>query len=205
MQTVVHWPQESHASDVETTPFRWWMACWGQAPAQSRQCRQRSSKYRRSGRKLRLSGLRHHQQESGQPLKKTVVRMPGPSCVAKRMTLKMQAESALRGDIPDRSELVPTIFIQLGLINCISIALGGNYKAASGGRIFHRYLGRISRLLPELHTSVRSPSAWRIRTAYKPGAHPCVGAVASKPAPRSAGFENAAATSGRSPRFAGNE
>jgi hypothetical protein len=35
--------------------------------------------------------LWHHQQESGQPLKKTVVRIPGPSCVENRMMLKTTA------------------------------------------------------------------------------------------------------------------
>jgi hypothetical protein len=33
--------------------------------------------------------LWHHQQASGQPFMKTVVRIPGPSCVEKRMILKM--------------------------------------------------------------------------------------------------------------------
>jgi hypothetical protein len=37
--------------------------------------------------------LWHHQQESGQPFMKTVVRIPGPSCVEKRMMLKMVPKS----------------------------------------------------------------------------------------------------------------
>jgi len=36
-----------------------------------------------------LSGLWHQRQDRGHPLKKTVVRMPGPSCVAKRLISKM--------------------------------------------------------------------------------------------------------------------
>jgi hypothetical protein len=52
---------------------------------QSPQPRQRSAKYINSGFVAWLSGLWHHQQRSGQPLKKTVVRMPGPSCSEYRM------------------------------------------------------------------------------------------------------------------------
>jgi hypothetical protein len=37
--------------------------------------------------------LWHHQQASGQPFMKTVVRIPGPSCVEKRMMLKIAPES----------------------------------------------------------------------------------------------------------------
>jgi hypothetical protein len=36
-----------------------------------------------------LSGLWHHEQQSGHPFKKTVVRMPGPSCMEKRIRLKI--------------------------------------------------------------------------------------------------------------------
>lgn len=41
---------------------------------------------------LRPSGLWHHQQASGQPLKKTVVRMPGPSWTENRWMLNMVAD-----------------------------------------------------------------------------------------------------------------
>jgi hypothetical protein len=36
-----------------------------------------------------LSGLWHHQQFRGHPFKKTVVRMPGPSCTEYFMMLKI--------------------------------------------------------------------------------------------------------------------
>ena len=47
------------------------------------------------------SGLWHQAQESGQPLKNTAVRMPGPSCTQKRCILKIipfivQASCAVR-------------------------------------------------------------------------------------------------------------
>ena len=63
----------------------------GQAPAHAPQKRQRSSEYRTSGAEFWLSGLWHHQHESGQPLKKTAVRIPGPSWTANRMTWKTVA------------------------------------------------------------------------------------------------------------------
>jgi hypothetical protein len=50
---------------------------------------QRSGWYTVLGAWFQLSGLWHHQQESGHPFKNTVVRMPGPSCVENRMMLKM--------------------------------------------------------------------------------------------------------------------
>ena len=37
-----------------------------------------------------LSGLLHHRQRSGQPLRNTVVRMPGPSWIEKRWMSKMR-------------------------------------------------------------------------------------------------------------------
>src|SRR5579863_5247081 len=94
MQVSTHRPQYSHACDVDRTPLTEWMAWWGHTSTQSRQWRQRSSKYKRSGRKFWLSGLWHHQQESGHPFRKTVVRMPGPSCVAKRIMLRINAETS---------------------------------------------------------------------------------------------------------------
>jgi hypothetical protein len=69
------------------------MAPSGHAAKQSPQCRHRSTEYITDGRKLWLSGLWHHQQASGHPLKKTVVLIPGPSCVENRMTLKIIAVS----------------------------------------------------------------------------------------------------------------
>jgi hypothetical protein len=41
------------------------------------------------------SGLWHQAQRSGQPLKKTVVRMPGPSSVLKRWTLNVVPVNAI--------------------------------------------------------------------------------------------------------------
>ncbi len=56
------------------------MAPRGQLATQDWQLVQRSAQYSSSDRRCWLSGLWHQKQRSGQPLKKTVVRRPGPSC-----------------------------------------------------------------------------------------------------------------------------
>ena len=76
-------------------------------------------------RKLWLSGLWHHQQDSGQPLKKTVVRTPGPSCVAKRMTLKISPEISLPRCAPSGLHMAAAISIQFGLFACNKLSHAG--------------------------------------------------------------------------------
>src|ERR1019366_8941569 len=71
------------------------------------------------------SGLWHHQQDRGQPLKKTTVRMPGPSCVAKRITLKINAVRSCTPGSPRRSGTIATIFIQIGLKTCNQYGMVG--------------------------------------------------------------------------------
>ena len=61
----------------------------GQALRQSRAPIQRTSYHISSGRGESPSGLWRQAQRSEQPLKKTVVRMSGPSSVLKRWTLKV--------------------------------------------------------------------------------------------------------------------
>src|SRR5450631_1774668 len=56
------------------------MAFLGQAGRQLPQAVQRFSRYMRIGLRLRPSGLQHHRQARGHPFRKTVVRVPGPSC-----------------------------------------------------------------------------------------------------------------------------
>jgi hypothetical protein len=65
----------------------------------------RSGRYTSLGTCSQFSGLWHHQQLSGHPFRKTVVRMPGPSWVEKRMTLKMvpfilKSDMGVRENIP---------------------------------------------------------------------------------------------------------
>jgi len=50
--------------------------------------RQRDSKILISGKRSQLSGLWHQRHESGQPFRKTVVRIPGPSWMEKRWMSK---------------------------------------------------------------------------------------------------------------------
>ena len=71
---------------VTKRPLSSTMASFGQTVRQVPHRSQRSGWIRISGLGDWLSGLWHHQQRSGQPLRKTVVRMPGPSCTAKRST-----------------------------------------------------------------------------------------------------------------------
>ena len=66
----------------------------GQTVAQAPQEMQRVSKTSTSGANDWLSGLWHHRQRAGQPLRKTVVRMPGPSCSEKRCTLKIRPRTS---------------------------------------------------------------------------------------------------------------
>ena len=63
----------------------------------------RSSRNISSGREFWLSGLWHHEQERRQPLKNAVVRMPGPSCSANRLTSNRTPASS---DLADRSIIV---------------------------------------------------------------------------------------------------
>ncbi len=82
-----HVPHVWHrAATVTKRPFSSTMASLGQTVRQVPQRSQRSGWTSTSGSGDWLSGLWHHQQRSGQPLRKTVVRMPGPSCTAKRST-----------------------------------------------------------------------------------------------------------------------
>src|SRR5512138_2157939 len=55
------------------------IAASGQIPMHAPHSKQRPRRYNNTGLSGWLSGLWHHRHESGQPLKKTVVRMPGPS------------------------------------------------------------------------------------------------------------------------------
>ena len=92
-------------------PFSSTSASLGQTVRQVPQRSQRSGWIRTSGASAWLSGLWHHQQRSGQPLRKTVVRMPGPSCTANRsirktipvasfirirVTVRLKADATLR-------------------------------------------------------------------------------------------------------------
>src|SRR5262245_57952411 len=87
-------PQLAQAASVTMPVSVRPIACCGHTTTQEPHKRQRSAEYRISGGKFWLSGLWHHQQRSGQPLKNTAVRIPGPSWTANRMTLKTTALSA---------------------------------------------------------------------------------------------------------------
>ena len=60
----------------------------GHASRQRRAPMQRTSYHIKSASRLKPSGLWHQGQRNGQPLKKAVVRIPGPSSVEKRCRLK---------------------------------------------------------------------------------------------------------------------
>jgi hypothetical protein len=64
------------------------IAFFGHWVTQSPQARHLFRLYINSGFGLCPSGLWHHQQRKGQPLKNIVVRMPGPSSVAYFLTSK---------------------------------------------------------------------------------------------------------------------
>jgi len=62
----------------------------GQAAIQAPHIRQSSVRSIISGSGEIDSGLWHHAHCKGHPLRKTVVRMPGPSCTEKAMILKIK-------------------------------------------------------------------------------------------------------------------
>jgi hypothetical protein len=65
---------------------------------------QRESTRASSGAEERLSGLWHQRHRAGQPLRKTVVRIPGPSCRQKRWRLKMVPDGTDHRSRTDRVE-----------------------------------------------------------------------------------------------------
>jgi hypothetical protein len=65
----------------------------GHTSTHSPQRMQRPGRSHSSGSGDWLSGLWHHQQDSGQPFKNTVVRMPGPSWMEKRRMSKIKPDS----------------------------------------------------------------------------------------------------------------
>ena len=70
-------------SSIKVTAWRW------QALSQRRQRTQSAALYMTTGRRRCDSGLLHHQHDKGQPLRKTMVRIPGPSFREKRWISKM--------------------------------------------------------------------------------------------------------------------
>ena len=81
-----HWIQSDRSYSC-TLSCIWW-APWSHKITHSPHRIQRSGKNWTSCRGFRPSGLWHQKQCNGQPLRKTVVRIPGPSCVENRCILK---------------------------------------------------------------------------------------------------------------------
>jgi len=93
-QTVVHARHSRHkAKSVTGTSSGHKMASFGQASTHLPHRIQRVGRNASCGTREMLSGLWHHQQLNGQPLKNTVVLMPGPSWIAYRLMLKIVPEA----------------------------------------------------------------------------------------------------------------
>ena len=73
-----HDPQARHTRGSGSSPGL--ASPSGHAARHASQPMQREPKTRSSGIAFMLSGLWHQVQRSGQPLRNTVVRIPGPSC-----------------------------------------------------------------------------------------------------------------------------
>ena len=76
--------ERSHGSPAGAAP----PCSTGQASAQDPQLRHRSALIISTGAASMPSGLWHQVHERGHPFKKTVVRIPGPSCTEQRWILK---------------------------------------------------------------------------------------------------------------------
>src|SRR5450830_578692 len=81
-QTPSHRPHAVHASVAPGTPPTRTAAPVGHTVRQSPHPVHRSTVIISSGWRPWLSGLWHHWHASGQPLRNTTVRIPGPSCTA---------------------------------------------------------------------------------------------------------------------------
>ena len=83
---AAHAPQAMHFERSKTRSGEHRCAPCGQVAAHAPQPMHRAATKRISGSARCVSGLWHHAQRSGQPLRKTTVRIPGPSCTEKRCT-----------------------------------------------------------------------------------------------------------------------
>ena len=112
--------QPVHARRSMATPLSVpWSACSGQASTQLRQPMHREAVQCTWGLAEMLSGLWHHTHRKGQPLKKTVLLMPGPSSVDIRCILRM-SPCGCSGSFPVMSQYLfpPNDGFRLGARYC---------------------------------------------------------------------------------------